>query len=65
MGFNKKIVGKSIIEQIIKKPSNVELYLRADSLIFEDDETQKKFEELNDKIEMLNEFYNLFSFHHK
>ena len=50
MGFNKKIVGKSIIEEIIIKPSNIELYLRADSLIFEDDETQKKFEELRNEF---------------
>jgi hypothetical protein len=50
MGFNKKIVGKSVIEQITMHPAIIELYLRAESLIFEDDETQQKFEELRDEF---------------
>ena len=50
MGFNKKIVGKSVIEQITMHPAIIELYLRTDSLIFEDDEVEKKFEELRDEF---------------
>jgi hypothetical protein len=50
MGFNKKIVGKAVIEEIISHPAIIELYLRADSLIFEDDEIQQKFEELRDEF---------------
>ena len=50
MGFNKKIVGKAVIEEIILHPAIIELYLRADSLIFEEDETQQKFEELRDEF---------------
>jgi len=50
MGFNKKIVGKAVIEEIISHPAIIELYLRTDSLIFEDDEIEKKFEELRDEF---------------
>jgi hypothetical protein len=50
MGFNKKIVGKAVIEEIISHPAIIELYLRTDSLIFEDDEVEKKFEELRDEF---------------
>ena len=50
MGFNKKIVGKAVIEEIISHPAIIELYLRADALTFEDDETQQKFEELRDEF---------------
>jgi hypothetical protein len=50
MGFNKKIVGKSVIEQITMHPAIIELYLRADSLTFEDDEVQTEFEKLKDEF---------------
>lgn len=50
MRFNKKIVGKAVIEEIVSHPAIIELYLRAESLIFEDDETQQKFEELRDEF---------------
>ena len=50
MGFNKKIVCKAVIEEIISHPAIIELYLRTDSLIFEDDEVEKKFEELRDEF---------------
>jgi hypothetical protein len=50
MGFNKKIVGNSVIEEIISHPAIIELYLRADSLIFDDDEVEKKFEELKNEF---------------
>lgn len=50
MGFNKKIVGKSVIEELTLHPAIIELYLRADSLIFEDDEVQTEFEKLKDEF---------------
>jgi hypothetical protein len=50
MGFNKKIVGKAVIEEIISHPAIIELYLRADALTFEDNEIQQKFEELRDEF---------------
>ena len=50
MGFNKKIVGKAVIVEIISHPAIIELYLRADALTFEDDEIQQKFEELRDEF---------------
>lgn len=50
MGFNKKVVGKAVIEEIISHPAIIELYLRADSLIFDDEEVEKKFEELRDEF---------------
>jgi hypothetical protein len=50
MGFNKKIVGKSVIEQITMHPAIIELYLRADALTFEDDEIQAEFEKLRDEF---------------
>lgn len=50
MGFNKKIVGKAVIEQITMHPAIIELYLRADSLTFEDDEVQSEFEKLRDEF---------------
>ncbi len=50
MGFNKKLVGKSVIEQITMHPAIIELYLRADALTFEDDEIQAEFEKLRDEF---------------
>ena len=50
MGFSKKIVGKTVIQEITSCLGIIELYLRADSLIFEDDEVEKKFEELRDEF---------------
>jgi hypothetical protein len=50
MVFNKKIIVKSVIEEIIMHPAIIELYLRADSLIFEDEEVQTEFEKLKDEF---------------
>ena len=50
MGFNKKIVGKTVIQEITSCLGIIELYLRADSLIFEDEESEKKFQELRDEF---------------
>jgi hypothetical protein len=50
MVFNKKIIVKSVIEEIIMHPAIIELYLRADSLIFEDEEIEQKFQELKDEF---------------
>ena len=50
MGFNKKIVGKSVIEQITMHPAIIELYLRADSLTFDSEEVQTEFEKLRDEF---------------
>jgi hypothetical protein len=50
MGFNKKLVGKSVIEQITMHPAIIELYLRAESLTFEDEEVQTEFEKLKDEF---------------
>lgn len=50
MVFNKKIVGKAVIEQITMHPAIIELYLRADSLVFEDEEIEQKFQELKDEF---------------
>lgn len=54
MGFTKRIVGKSTIEELIAHPAIIELYLRTDSLIFEDDEVQKEFEKLRDEFNKTN-----------
>ena len=50
MGFNKKIVGKTVIEQITMHPAIIELYLRADALTFEDEEIEKQFQALKDEF---------------
>ncbi len=50
MGFNKKIVGKTVIQEIKSCLGIIELYLRADSLIFEDEEIEKEFEKLRDEF---------------
>ena len=50
MGFNKRIVGKNVIQEIIFCPPIIELYLRSDALIFEDEESEKKFEELKNEF---------------
>ena len=55
MGFNKRIVGKSVIEEVTSHPAIIELYLRADSLIFEDDEIKLElYNELLTKEKELN-----------
>jgi hypothetical protein len=50
MGFNKKIVGKAVIDQITMHPAIIELYLRADALTFDDEEVQAEFEKLKDEF---------------
>ena len=50
MGFNKKIVGKAAIEEITMHPAIIELYLRADSLTFDNEEIQTEFEKLRDEF---------------
>jgi len=54
MGFTKRIVGKSTIEELKAHPAIIELYLRSDSLIFEDEEVQKEFEILKDEFNKTN-----------
>ena len=54
MGFTKRIVGKSTIEELKAHPAIIELYLRSDSLIFEDEEIQKEFEILKDEFNKTN-----------
>ena len=48
--MNKKMVNKSVIEELKSHPAIIELYLRAESLIFSDDEVQKEFETLKDEF---------------
>ena len=50
MGFNKRIVGNAAIEEITMHPAIIELYLRSDALVFEDEEIEKKFQELKDEF---------------
>ena len=50
MGFSKKIVGKTVIQEINSCLGIIELYLRADALIFENDEVQAEFEKLKDEF---------------
>ena len=42
MGFNKKYVGEIVINELILNPDIIELYLRTDSLIFDNGENKKK-----------------------
>lgn len=50
MGFNKRLVGKSVIEELKSHPAIIELYLRADALVFEDDEIKVEFDKLKDEF---------------
>lgn len=50
MGFSKKIVGKTVIQEIKSCLGIIELYLRADSLIFENEEIEKEFEKLRNEF---------------
>ena len=50
MGFNKKIVGEETIQKINSSLEIIDLYLRADLLIFESQEVKKKFQELRDEF---------------
>ena len=50
MGFNKKIVGKKTIEQINDSLDNIELYLKADLILFESKEVNEKFQKLRDEF---------------
>ena len=49
MGFNKKYVGEIVIDKLILNPELVELYLQTDSLIFDNGENKKKFEEITNE----------------
>lgn len=46
MGFDKKYVDKVVIDRLILNPQIVEVYLHTDSLIFDNGENKKKFEEI-------------------
>jgi hypothetical protein len=50
VGFNKKIVGEETIQKINSSLEIIDLYLRADLLIFESQEVKKKFQELRDEF---------------
>lgn len=43
MGFNKKFISESQIEQIEKNPQLIHKFLKADSLVFTSIEVSKKF----------------------
>jgi hypothetical protein len=49
MGFNKKYIGEIVIDKLILNPELVELYLLTDSLIFDNGENKKKFEEITNE----------------
>lgn len=49
MGFNKKYVDKVVIDRLILNPQIVEVYLHTDSLIFDNGENKKKFEEITNE----------------
>jgi hypothetical protein len=49
MGFNKKYIGDVVIEKLILSPELIGLYLRADSLIFNNEYNKKKFEEITNE----------------
>ena len=44
--MSKKMVNKPVIEELKSHPAIIELYLRAEAIIFSDDEVQKEFETL-------------------
>jgi hypothetical protein len=46
MGFNKKYISEIVIEKLILNPELIEVYLRTDSLIFDNGKSKKKFEEI-------------------
>jgi|694.fasta_scaffold146643_4 hypothetical protein len=46
MGFNKKYISEIVIEKLILNPELIEVYLRTDSLIFDNGNNKKKFEEI-------------------
>lgn len=50
MGFNKRLVGKATIEELKAHPAIIELYLRADALMYEDDEIKDEFDKLKDEF---------------
>lgn len=43
MGFNKKFISESHIEQIEKNPQLIHKFLKADSLVFTSTEVSEKF----------------------
>ena len=49
MGFNKKYIGDVVIEKLILSPELIGLYLRADSLIFNNEYNKKKSEEITNE----------------
>jgi hypothetical protein len=48
--MNTKNVNKSVIEELKSHPAIIELYLRAESLVFSDEEVEKEFETLKDEF---------------
>lgn len=49
MGFNKKYVNEVVIEKLILSPELIDLYLRSESLIFENEEYKKNFESISNE----------------
>ena len=45
MGFNKKILGDSQIQEIEMNPENIRYYLKADVILFSSKEIEIKFKE--------------------
>lgn len=45
MGFNKKIVGESQIEEIVTNPENIKYYINADVILFSSTQVETKFKE--------------------
>jgi hypothetical protein len=48
--MNKKLVNKAVIEELKSHPAIIELYLRAESINFSDEEVEKEFETLKDEF---------------
>lgn len=49
MGFNKKYVNEVVIKKLILSPELIDLYLRSESLIFENEEDKKNFESISNE----------------
>lgn len=49
MGFNKKYVNGEVIQKLVLSPELFDLYLRSDSLIFENGENKEKFKEITNE----------------
>lgn len=49
MGFNKKYIGSNLLEKLISSTELFDVYLKSDSLIFENNEDRKKFKNITDE----------------